>query len=202
MIDKIKVIKEYRDEVVKVLLQIDDNSIAAVAQALLFARDNESMIFVFGNGGSAATASRFVGDLLKGVSYGNEKKFKAICLSDNISSMMALSNDVSYEEIFIEPLKNFAKPNDVVIGISGSGNSKNVVKALEYANSIGAVTIALSGYEGGLVKRLAHIKVHVIINDMEVVEAVCMSFLHCVKKVLMLTIQEEKSNCFSVKQLI
>ena len=193
MVDKIKAIQDYRDEAVKTMLQADDFAIAKVIQALLYARNNGHMIFVFGNGGSGATASHFVGDLLKGLSYGCEKKFKAICLNDNIPGLLAFANDVSYEDVFVEPLKNFAKPNDIVIGISGSGNSKNVIKALEYANNTGAITVALCGFNGGIIKQLAHINLHVAIDDMEIVEDVHMFLLHCIKRVLTFAIQDEES---------
>ena len=100
---------------------------------LLNTREKENTIFIFGNGGSGATASHVTGDFLKGISYGLDKRFRVQCLNDNISGMMAISNDLTYEEIFIEQLKVFLKKDDVVIGISGSGNSANVVKAIEYA---------------------------------------------------------------------
>ena len=95
-----------------------------------------------GNGGSGASASHAAGDFLKGASYGLDKRFKMICLNDNLPSMMAIANDIGWESIFVEPLKNFLSPDDLVIGISGSGNSKNVVNALEYANAQGATTVA------------------------------------------------------------
>ena len=98
---------------------------------------------------------------------------------------MAVANDISYEEIFVEQLKNFVKEGDVVIGISGSGNSMNVVKALEYGLSVGAQTVAICGFNGGKIKEIADLVVHVAIDDMEVSEDLHLVILHCVKRVIM-----------------
>ncbi|MBT7703780.1 SIS domain-containing protein [Candidatus Peregrinibacteria bacterium] len=122
---------------------------------------------------------------MKGASYGLEKRFKAVCLNDNLSALMAVANDISYEEIFVEQLKNFVKEGDVVIGISGSGNSMNVVKALEYGLSVGAQTVAICGFNGGKIKEIADLVVHVAIDDMEVSEDLHLVILHCVKRVIM-----------------
>lgn len=193
MVDSLKIIQKYREEVLRAMLFTDDNAIAKVAEALLYARDHGHMVFAFGNGGSGATASLFIGELLKGTSYGRQKKFKAMSLNDNIPALLAIANDVSYEDVFVEPLKNFIKPADIVIGISGSGNSKNVVKALEYANSIGAITVALSGFDGGAIKKIARINLHVAINDMEIVQDVHLFLLHSIKRILTLSLQDEEN---------
>ena len=102
-------------------------------EAMMDAYDQEKRIFVMGNGGSASTASHLACDINKGVCSGLEKRFKVICLNDNIPTMLAYANDLSYEDVFLEQLKNFFMPGDLVIGISGSGNSKNVLRAIEYA---------------------------------------------------------------------
>ena len=152
---------------------------------LLDTYHNERTIFVFGNGGSAATASHFCGDLIKGVSYGLKKRFRAVCLSDNLPALMAIANDISYDDIFVEQLKNFLKKEDLVIGISGSGNSANVIKALEYAKDNGAKTIAICGYKGGKIKEIADLAIHANINDMEVSEDIHHLILtHCVKRLI------------------
>ncbi len=88
----------------------------------------EANIFIFGNGGSAATASHFACDMNKGVGHGKDKKFKVMCLNDNLPTLLAYANDVSYEDVFVEQLKNFMGEGDLVVGISGSGNSENVVR--------------------------------------------------------------------------
>src|SRR5690606_32486959 len=95
------------------------------------------------------------GDFLKGASYGLDKRFRMICLNDNLAAMMAIANDIGYEDIFIEQLKNFIGPDDLVIGISGSGNSENVVRAIEYAKNKGVKTMAMTGFKGGKISTMA-----------------------------------------------
>ncbi len=178
-------INQYINAVNSALGTVDKGHIAAFVQILLDAYHNDKVIYIFGNGGSAATASHFCGDLVKGVSYGLEKRFKVICLNDNTPSIMAIANDISYDAIFVEQLKNFLREGDVVIGISGSGNSTNVVKALEYANSCNAKTVAICGYKGGKIKEISHLAVHAEIDDMEISEDIHnLIITHCAKRML------------------
>jgi len=107
----------------------------------------------FAGGGSGATASHFACDINKGVCFGLPKRIKVICLNDNIPTIPAYANDVSYDDVFVEQLKNFLGAGDLVIGISGSGNSSNVIKAVEYANENEAVFAALTGFAGGRSRR-------------------------------------------------
>jgi D-sedoheptulose 7-phosphate isomerase len=111
--------------------------------------------------GSAATASHFVTDMVKGASFNRDSRFRIMALTDSLSTITAYSNDVSYECIFAEQLKNFAQPGDVLMAISGSGNSPNVLCAVEYANSLGCETIALTGRDGGKLGPLAKLQVRV-----------------------------------------
>jgi D-sedoheptulose 7-phosphate isomerase len=136
-------------------------------------------IFTFGNGGSGSTASHFICDWNKGVSYQKAQRVRGICLNDNLPTLLAYSNDVSYESVFSEQLKNFLQPGDLVIGISGSGNSPNVLRAIEYANDKGGVTLGLCGFKGGKLKELARYNVHVNVDDMQLVEDLHLSFGHC-----------------------
>ena len=138
---------------------IDLEKIGQVIEALARARDEGRRIFVCGNGGSASAASHFVCDLVKGASYQRDKRFKIMALTDSLPTLTAYSNDVGYDCVFVEQLKNFAEPGDVVLAISGSGNSPNVLRALEYGNERGCFTIALSGRNGGKMGPLA--KLHV-----------------------------------------
>lgn len=163
---------------------LDKDALNRVLQVLVKTRDSGHQVFIMGNGGSASTASHFVCDFNKGVSYGRDKKFKFICLNDNMATMMAYANDVSYDDIFVEPLKNYFNEGDVVIGISGSGNSKNVVKAIEWAKEHGGVTVGFTGYSGGRVKQLCEYNVHVAMNDMQIAEDIHMSLCHCMMKTL------------------
>jgi rfaE bifunctional protein kinase chain/domain len=178
-------IKDYFNSVNKALNCVDKGNVTLFVKKLLETYHKQGTIYVFGNGGSAATASHFCGDLIKGVSYGLEKRFKVVCLNDNIPSLMAIANDISYDDIFIEQLKNFLEDKDLVIGISGSGNSTNIVKALEYAKNKGVKTSAICGYKGGKIKEIADISVHAEIDDMEVTEDIHnLIMVHCVKRVL------------------
>ncbi|WP_417593099.1 SIS domain-containing protein [Owenweeksia hongkongensis] len=180
--------KEYLGLVKQTIDKLDQSAINAAAQAFLDAYRKGGNIYVFGNGGSGATASHVAGDFLKGASYGLDKRFKMICLNDNIASMMAIANDIGYEDIFIEPLKNFIGKDDLVIGISGSGNSENVVRAMTYAKDQGVKTLALSGFNGGKISRLADISVHADVMDMEVCEDIHMIIFNIIKKEMQATL--------------
>ena len=184
-------IDRYVTRVTRVLNQLNREDVAAVVRTLLDMRNRGGTLFLFGNGGSGATASHMYCDLAKGASLMLENRFRVICLNDNIPAMAAYANDISWEEVFVGPMKNLIKKEDVAIGISGSGNSMNVVKALEYANSIGATTIAWCGYDGGKIKKIADMSVHVDINDMEVTEDVHLVLNHCIREALRDTLENE-----------
>jgi D-sedoheptulose 7-phosphate isomerase len=177
--------RTYFNNVAGALEKIDIQSVETLVDLLLTARDQDKTIFLFGNGGSAATASHVTGDFIKGISYRLEKRFRVMCLNDNISGMMAISNDLSYDEVFVEQLKAFLQKDDLVIGISGSGNSVNVVKAIEYANAAGAKTVAFCGFEGGKIKKTAHHLIHIPVNDMEITEDIHIIIFHAIKQSLM-----------------
>ncbi len=162
----------------------DRESINTVINLLQKAYQEERQVFIMGNGGSASTASHFACDFNKGLSYGKRKRFKVISLNDNLPIILAYANDVSYENVFVEQLKNFFNPKDYVIGISGSGNSKNVIKAIEYANQNGGITIGFCGYSGGKLKEFAQFCVHVPINDMQVSEDLHMIMTHLIMHVI------------------
>jgi D-sedoheptulose 7-phosphate isomerase len=178
-------IDDYFGRVIDTLNRIDRGALGTVVEACMDAYERGGTVFLFGNGGSGATASHMYCDLAKGVSHPLEKGMRVICLNDNIPGMMAYANDISWDDIFVEPMKNLIKKGDLAIGISGSGNSMNVVKALEYARDVGAQTVAWCGYDGGKIHRLADISVHAEINDMEVVEDVHLVLNHCLKNCLM-----------------
>ncbi len=132
-----------------------------------------------GNGGSGSTSSHFVSDLLKTAIVNDSKRFKAISLVDNIPVNLAWSNDVSYDSIFSEQLKNFLASGDIVIGFSGSGNSNNVVNAFEYAKTKGAKSIAISGMSGGKISKLADVSLIVPSNDMLIIESMHILICNC-----------------------
>lgn len=180
-----KPIDSYLDSLVSTINALDKNEIVELINLIFETYQNDKQIFIFGNGGSASTASHFACDLSKGVSYGKNKKIKAIALTDNIPIITAYSNDVSYDDIFSEQLKNFLNPGDLVIAISGSGNSKNIIKAVEYANSRGITTIGLTGYDGGKLKKIAKFSVNTNVNDMGIAEDIHLSLCHIVKRTAM-----------------
>ncbi|MCL2682471.1 MAG: SIS domain-containing protein [Bacteroidales bacterium] len=174
----------YLDRLKKSIDTIPVEELNNLMNLLHTARNEGRQVLIMGNGGSAATASHVVCDFNKSLSYNKSKRFKFICLNDNIPTLMAYGNDVSYDDIFVEPLKNFLNEGDLVIGLSGSGNSKNVIKAFEYANKYNAVTIALTGYDGGKLKQLAKHNIHIPINDMQIVEDLHTVLNHCMMKIL------------------
>lgn len=152
-------LERYKASVLQVIQSIDLEKIRQVIEVLAEARENGRRIFVCGNGGSASTASHFACDMVKGASFNRSKRFRIMALTDSLPTLTAYTNDVGYECVFVEQLKNFAEPGDVVMAISGSGNSPNVLRALEYGNSIGCTTIALSGRDGGKLGPLANLHV-------------------------------------------
>ena len=178
-------ISNYHKLLIDTLSEMNLNSVEELSKAFLDIYTAGGTIYTMGNGGSGASASHAAGDFLKGASYGLDKRFKMICLNDNLPSLMAIANDIGWEAIFEEPLKNFLKPGDLVIGISGSGNSKNVVNALAFAKSKGAKTAALTGFKGGEIAKNSDISVHIPVMDMEVTEDVHMAVFNMVKKDMM-----------------
>ena len=188
-----KEIKNYLDEEIKILNSIDISSINDALNLLEETRENGTTVYVFGNGGSAATASHMQNDFNKGISEHLTKKYNFCCLCDNFATVMAIANDDSYENVFLNQLENKLKDGDVIIAISGSGNSKNVIKAVEYAKSKGNKIIAFTGYDGGKLKPLSDISLHVPINNMQITEDVHIVFNHTMMSILCKIL---KPNCY------
>ncbi len=161
---------EYKQRLMAALDTVDLDRVEQLIEVFRRARAEERQIFVFGNGGSAATANHFACDIVKGASYGRENRFRILSLSEQIPTMTAYSNDVGYESVFVEPLKNFARPGDLVMAISGSGNSENVIRAIDYAKSIGCYTVGLSGISGGRLRPSVDLSLHVSDDHMGRVE--------------------------------
>ncbi|PHS78206.1 MAG: sugar isomerase [Rhodospirillaceae bacterium] len=150
--------RKYADYLSELLSQIDAKAVASFIQVLLKAREESKRIFFIGNGGSAATASHFANDIAIGTRT-LDKPFRALSLTDNVAVISAISNDDGYDEIFIQQLQTQMEPGDVVVAISASGNSANIVKALEYAKLNDAHTVALVGFDGGLCMKVAELNV-------------------------------------------
>jgi len=148
------------------------------------AQINNNKIFIMGNGGSASTSTHFVSDLLKTSLTKEAKKIKAISLTDNIPVLMAWANDTSFENIFSSQLENFLEKGDIVIGISGSGNSKNVIKAIEFANSKEAKTICLLGKDGGKLAKISQTNLIIPNNDMLTIETMHLLICHLLTSLL------------------
>lgn len=151
-----------------------------IHDVLVSARNKGNNVFLMGNGGSASTASHFTSDLLKTSLLKNIPKFKAFSLSDNIPVLLAWANDSSYEEVFVGQLENLLNKDDVVIGISGSGNSPNVLKAVKFANENGGVTISLTGKGGGKLAKLAKLNLVVKSQDMLTIETMHLLICHLI----------------------
>jgi len=149
-----------------------EETLEKIINELIKARDRNNKIFTMGNGGSGSTASHFVSDLLKTAITKNEKRFSAMSLVDNVPVILAWSNDSSYDDIFVEQLKNFVVENDIIIGFSGSGKSKNVIKAFEYGKKKGAICIGITGMSGGEFPKICDICLVIPSNDMLTIESI------------------------------
>lgn len=153
-----------------ILRAIPADELAQVIEVLALARATRRQVFICGNGGSAATASHFAAGLGKEGSWDQPQKFRALALTDNIAWITSLANDTDYTRVFVEQLKNHAEPEDVLIVFSGSGNSHNVLRAVEWANAHGLVTIGITGRDGGELGTLARHRVSVDSDHMGHVE--------------------------------
>ena len=187
--------KEYFHQIHDILDMMEEHlpdKINIIADILLDACNNRKTVFIMGNGGSAATASHFTGDLSKGTNVKGCTRFKAIALTDNIPNLLAWANDQHYDDIFVEQLVNLMEPGDIVIGISGSGNSQNVINAIEYANEHGGITIGFSGYDGGVLKQCVKENIHVPSNCMQQVEDIHLIIEHMLTSMIKKEQQEIK----------
>jgi D-sedoheptulose 7-phosphate isomerase len=182
---------DYFEKLKSTIDNLDTESLEKTADIILKAREEEKTMFIFGNGGSAANASHIAGDFLKGISYGLDKRFRVHCLNDNMAATTAITNDLSYDEVFLEQLKTWLHPGDIVIGISGSGNSVNVLKTIEWANKNGAHTIGVCGYKGGKLIDMVSTAIHAPINDMEISEDIHIVVFHAIKQLVLQRIKGE-----------
>ena len=174
----------YLESLAAVLDSLDRGSIDRAISLIKAAWQDRRKIFVCGNGGSALTASHYVNDWNKMAFLSTGRPFRGHCLSDNIGLLTAYSNDISYEDVYREQLKNLMDQEDLVVAISGSGNSENVIRAIEYANENGAVTLGICGYDGGRLRRIAKHSLWVQSFDMQFCEDVHFVFGHMVMKSL------------------
>ena len=174
----------YFEQVQLAMSSLDMAQLGRMITILLEAHQRGATIYIFGNGGSASTASHFANDLAKGCNVPGQVRFRAISLTDNVALMTAWANDTSYDNIFAEPLAGLVRPDDIVIGISGSGNSPNVLKGIEFGRAAGAYTIGLCGYGGGKLCHQADLAITTDCMVMEQVEDVHMTICHNVTTTL------------------
>ena len=179
-----EIIHQYLDQVQHILAELPMERLCEMVDVLLGANYMGSTVFVVGNGGSAATASHFAGDLAKGTITPGRPRFRVMALTDNVPLMTAWSNDFSYEDVFAEQLRNVIRRGDVLVAISGSGNSKNVLRAVELTSQVGGITIGLSGFSGGELSTLVDVPVVVPCNCMEQIEDVHLTLCHMTCSVL------------------
>ena len=174
--------KDYLDRVCQEVTNLDLKQVENLAAIIETAYHAGRFVFIIGNGGSGATASHLAEDLAKCTlrDFENQKRLKVLSLTDNTAGIMAWGNDEGYDRIFVEQLKNLASPGDVLLAISGSGNSPNILKAVQWANARGMTTVGITGFGGGELKALGHHNFHVAIDDMGVVESVHLVAFHWV----------------------
>lgn len=179
-----KSIQDYITLLQQTLDQLPGQLISDVIDVLQTARMQGSQVFIMGNGGSAATASHFVCDLAKNTRRDGLPHFRVIGLTDNMAIFSAYANDEGYEQVFAQQLANLVRPRDVVIAISASGNSKNVVHAIEEAQKYDVTTIGFTGFDGGRLGQMVNINIHVKSNIIEHVEDVHLVLEHIIVKML------------------
>lgn len=186
-------IETYLSSASALIAALPADQIAAAAELLLATWRRRGRVYVCGNGGSAAIASHFAGDLNKGANVAGRHRFRASALADNTPALMAWSNDDGYDIALAEQLRNFIEPGDLVIGISGSGNSANVVNAMSLARQAGASTLAMAGFDGGRLAsaNLSHVVIHVPSHSMEQVEDAFGVICHCLLYTLRRMIRQE-----------
>ena len=176
-------VQQYLTELQNTLAILPIHSINNVVDVLHEARVMKRQIFVMGNGGSASTASHMACDLAKNTRMDGIPHVRISEITDNMAIFSAYANDEGYENVFVNHLANFLEPNDVVIGISTSGKSPNVLKAIEYANKIKAKTIGLTGFNGGQLKSLVSLNIHISSDCIEQIEDIhlVMGHIFCTK---------------------
>jgi D-sedoheptulose 7-phosphate isomerase len=178
--------KDYITRLENELHRVDEAALKQWADLVFEAWQRERFVFILGNGGSGTSASHMAEDLGKStlrpedLQDESKKRLKVLSLTDNAGWIMAVGNDVGYEDIFVQQLMNYGREGDLVIAISGSGNSPNVLKAVDWANRHGLITFGLTGYSGGKLKQVQRRGLHIDLNDMGMVESIHLCLFHWV----------------------
>jgi D-sedoheptulose 7-phosphate isomerase len=172
----------YLDRVREEIDRLSHDEIEKFADLVYERYQNGRFVFVIGNGGSGANASHLCEDLGKSTvkDFESQKRLKVMSLTDNTPYILAWANDTSYDRVFVEQLKNFASEGDLLIAISGSGNSPNILRAVEWSNANGLTTLGVTGFSGGKLKQIAHHGLHCPIDDMGIVESLHLVAFHYV----------------------
>jgi D-sedoheptulose 7-phosphate isomerase len=180
------VVSDYLRRLQAELDRLNQDDLRQWADLLFQAWDGERSVFIFGNGGSGTTATHMCEDLGKStlrprdLRDEGQKRLRVLSLTDNLGWILAVGNDVGYDQIFVQQLMNFGRAGDVVIAISGSGNSPNVLAAVDWANRHDLVTFGLTGFDGGKLKQMQRFGLHVPLDDMGMVESIHLAVFHWV----------------------
>jgi D-sedoheptulose 7-phosphate isomerase len=171
---------EFMKIVADEMTKVDLKSVDRLADALHERYLSRRFVYIIGNGGSGSNASHFCEDLAKSSvrDFDAQKRLKVLSLTDNTPAILAWGNDTSYDRIFVEQLKNYAEPGDMLVAISGSGNSPNILRAVEWANQNGVRTFGVTGFSGGRLRELANDVMHVPCEDMGIVESIHLILFH------------------------
>ena len=191
-------VEDYYQQYIRVLNSFDKSSLEPVLDVFLNVRDNNGTLWVAGNGGSAAIGDHTVCDVTKGTHRENQPTIKSISLTSNSAMLTALGNDLSYEEVFSQQLKYYLGKNDALLLVSSSGNSPNVVKACEYANSRGIPTIAFVGFKGGKLRDIARHCVWIPIENYGMAEDAHQSLMHVTTQYIMAHVREQVAEAEAV----
>ena len=183
--DFMEFVEDYYQQYIRVLNSFDKRSLEPVLDVFLNVRDNNGILWVAGNGGSAAIGDHTVCDITKGTYREDQPTLKSVSLTANAAMLTALGNDISYEDVFSQQLKYYLGKNDALLVVSSSGNSPNVVKACEYANSRGIPTIAFVGFKGGRLRDIAKHSVWIPIENYGMAEDAHQSLMHVTTQYIM-----------------
>lgn len=172
--------RSFLQRVCKEIERIDVDQMQAMADAIYKRYVNRRFVYIIGNGGSGSNASHFCEDLAKSTvkDFDKQKRLRVLSLTDNTPAILAWGNDTSFDRIFVEQLKNYAEPGDMLVAISGSGNSPNILRAVEWANANGVETFGVTGFDGGKLKSLAQKSLHCPLDDMGIVESLHLTAFH------------------------
>ncbi len=173
---------KYLNSLKETIVELNLNELEQIVDALQEAQKNARQVFLFGNGGSAATASHFACDLAKIAAVPRKPPLRAISLTDNVAMMTAIANDISYDDIFVEQMSVLWNRGDLAIGISASGNSPNVLKAIEYAKKHGGRSIGFSGFGGGKLAKIADLNITFSVHNYGVVEDMHLVLTHLISQ--------------------